>query len=83
MGHYGVCLHKLRINALAAVAALAMLGISCARVPPPPYPLAFTLDAAAPRLLEASHEITVPVGLSNSGSRAWDPARIHLSYHWL
>ena len=83
MGHYGVCLHKLRINAVVAAAALAVLGISCARVPPPPYPLAFTLGAAAPRLLETSQEIAVPVALSNSGSRAWDPARFHLSYHWL
>src|SRR6185369_13178355 len=25
----------------------------------------------------------VPVTLSNTGPGAWDPSRIHLSYHWL
>ena len=67
----------------AFVALLAALTLSCARVPPPPYPLAFSLDAASPRLLETSQEVAVPVRLVNSGGRAWDPARIHLSYHWL
>ena len=61
----------------------AALSVSCARVPPPPYALAFSLDAASPRLLGASQEVAVPVSLINSGGRAWDPARIHLSYHWL
>ena len=56
---------------------------ACRSVPPPPYPLAFSLDAASPRLLEISQEVAVPVTLRNSGGRAWDPARIHLSYHWL
>ncbi len=67
----------------ATVAALAVLTVSCAGVPPPPYPLRFAIDAPSPRLLETSQEITVPVALSNSGDRAWDPARLHLAYHWL
>jgi phosphoglycerol transferase MdoB-like AlkP superfamily enzyme len=67
-----------------AVAALLILAsASCARVPPPPYPLAFSADVAPPRLMETSQEIAVPITLVNSGERAWDPARIHLSYHWL
>ena len=68
-----------------ALAALAALGSRPHAAPcrPPPYPLAFSLDAASPRLLETSQEIAVPVTLGNSGVRAWDPARIHLSYHWL
>jgi lipoteichoic acid synthase len=45
--------------------------------------LAFSLGATSPRLLVTSQEIAVPVILANSGGRAWDPARIHLSYHWL
>src|SRR3954467_15936583 len=69
----------------AAGAALAVLGFTaaCGPVPSPPYPLAFTLDVASPRLLETSQEVSLPVTLVNSGGSAWDPARIHLSYHWL
>src|SRR5947209_18070349 len=55
----------------------------CARVPPPPYPLAFAIDAASPRLLVMSQEVAVPATLITSGTRAWDPSRLHLSYHWL
>ncbi len=65
------------------ILSLAALGISCARVPPPPYPLAFAIDAASPRLLVTSEEVAVPATLINTGNRAWDPSRIHLSYHWL
>jgi lipoteichoic acid synthase len=72
-----------RAATVAVVAVLAALGVSCARVPPPPYPLAFSLDVPSPRLLETSQEVTAPVTLANSGERAWDPARVHLSYHWL
>jgi lipoteichoic acid synthase len=67
----------------AALAALLMLAsVSCARVPPP-YPLAFAIDAASPRVLVTSQEVAVPATVINAGSRAWDPARMHLSYHWL
>ena len=63
---------------------VALLGTAaCRAVPPPPYPLACSVSAASPRLLETSEEIAVPVTLGNSGGRAWDPARVHLSYHWL
>ena len=71
-----------RLAASAAFAALLFAG-ACGPAPPPPYHLAFSLDAASPRLLETSQEIAVPVALGNTGDRAWDPARIHLSYHWL
>jgi lipoteichoic acid synthase len=59
------------------------LSTGCAPVPPPPYPLAFSLDVRVPRLLQTSREITVPMTVTNSGQRAWDPARVNLSYHWL
>ncbi len=72
-----------RVAAISAVAAAVALGVSCARVPPPPYPLAFSIDAPSPRLLETSQEVAVPLTIANSGGRAWDPARVHLSYHWL
>ena len=70
-------------RAVALIALAAALTVSCARVPPPPYPLAFWLDVASPRLLVTSQEVAVPVTVGNSGGRAWDPARMHLSYHWL
>jgi phosphoglycerol transferase MdoB-like AlkP superfamily enzyme len=64
-------------------AALACLSAGCARIPSPPYPLAFTVTVSSPRLLETSRESTVKLLVSNAGQRAWDPARIHVSYHWL
>src|SRR5258707_14101047 len=58
--------------------------MSCARVPPsPPYPLNFSIEGRSPRVLEVSHEIALPVTVANAGVRAWDPARIHVSYPWL
>jgi len=65
------------------VAAACLLIAGCRTIPPPPYPLAFGLEVRSPRLLESSSEIAVPVALVNTGSRAWDPAAMHLSYHWL
>src|SRR4051812_41969560 len=56
---------------------------ACARVPPPPYALRFDLSVSSPRLLETAQEIEVPVTALNTGARAWDPGRFHLSYHWL
>jgi lipoteichoic acid synthase len=45
--------------------------------------LSFALDVRGPRLLQASQEITVPLTVTNNGQRAWDPARVNVSYHWL
>jgi phosphoglycerol transferase MdoB-like AlkP superfamily enzyme len=64
-------------------AALACMSAGCAPIPPPPYPLAFAITVSSPRLLETSRETTVKLLVSNAGQRAWDPARIHVSYHWL
>ena len=36
-----------------------------------------------PRLVEASREVTVPLSIVNTGTRTWDPSRVHVSYHWL
>ena len=55
----------------------------CARVPPPPYRLAFALDGRTPRLLQTSQEISIPLAVRNTGSGAWNATRVHLSYHWL
>jgi phosphoglycerol transferase MdoB-like AlkP superfamily enzyme len=55
----------------------------CARVPPPPYPLNFAASGNAPRVLQTSQEVPVPIAVTNTGQRTWDPARMHLSYHWL
>ena len=63
--------------------AVCALGSACARTPSPPYPLNASFDVAPPRLLVSGSEIVLPLTVANTGSRAWDPARIHLSYHWL
>ena len=69
---------------LFLVSASALL-VSCARALPPrtSYPLAFSIDVRAPRVLAASQEIAVPVTVANTGVRAWDATRVHVSYHWL
>jgi lipoteichoic acid synthase len=71
-----------RFTTCAALVALVS-GTACRSVPPPPYPLAFSLTVVSPRLLDMSQEVAVPVTIGNSGGRAWDPVRVHLSYHWL
>lgn len=65
------------------LAMLLALSAACQRLLPPPYSLSFSLEASSPRLLEASQGVSVPVIVGNDGLRAWDPARVHLSYHWL
>ena len=64
--------------------ALGLAG-ACRRPPvhPSPYSYAFAFEGHAPRLLHSSREIAVPLTIKNAGTRAWDPARVHLSYHWL
>ena len=34
-------------------------------------------------MLTSSDEITVPLTVRNTGQHAWDPASVHVSYHWL
>jgi phosphoglycerol transferase MdoB-like AlkP superfamily enzyme len=74
--------HLIRFRALA-VLGLALFVSGCGVVPGPPYPLRFSIDVASPRLLTSGGEIAVQAAVVNTGDRAWDPARIHLSYHWL
>jgi phosphoglycerol transferase MdoB-like AlkP superfamily enzyme len=52
-------------------------------LPGPPYARAFSFDGRTPRLLHSSQEIAVPLTITNTGAAAWDPARVHVSYHWL
>src|SRR5205823_6176793 len=47
------------------------------------YALAFALDGRAPRVIVTSEELAVPLVVANTGTRAWDAASIHLSYHWV
>ena len=70
-------------GAAPVVLVACALAVGCTHVPSPPYERAFALDVRSPRLLETSREITVPLSVTNRGQRAWDPARIHVSYHWL
>ena len=38
---------------------------------------------SSPRFLRAAEEIGVPLAVTNSGTAAWNPERVHVSYHWL
>jgi lipoteichoic acid synthase len=76
-------LRNLRLILTAALAVAAIATAGCRRLPPPPYERAFTLQGAAPRVLQAADEVSVPLTVVNSGRQAWDPSRVHLSYHWL
>lgn len=67
----------------AALLVALLTAFGCGRSPSPPYPLNFSISGAAPRTIVQSRESSVPVTLINTGQRPWDPARIHLSYHWL
>ena len=69
---------------LAPVVLLfAASGGACARSVPASYTRAFTLDGRTPRALVASRETTVPLVVSNRGTQVWNPAVVHVSYHWL
>ena len=72
-----------RFGAAFALVVFAAVTVSCGRAPAPPYPLAFSIQVSSPRALESSREIAIPIAVTNTGQRAWDPARVHLSYHWL
>jgi phosphoglycerol transferase MdoB-like AlkP superfamily enzyme len=73
----------LRHRLVIVLAAIGLTAAACASRVRPPYPLAFIAAVHSPRLLETARETAVPVVLTNAGQRAWDPDRIHLSYHWL
>ena len=47
------------------------------------YSRAFNLDGRAPRVLAISQETTVPLVVSNTGTQPWNPAAVHVSYHWV
>lgn len=72
-----------RFACAAVFAAVTLAAAGCTSVSPPPYQLAFTLSGQTPRILHAQQEITVPLTITNSGLRAWDPEHVHVSYHWL
>jgi lipoteichoic acid synthase len=41
------------------------------------------MAGSSPRVLVSAEEVAVPVTLTNAGLESWDPASVHLSYHWL
>jgi phosphoglycerol transferase MdoB-like AlkP superfamily enzyme len=57
--------------------------VACQLPPGSPYQRAFALEGGSPRALTSGKEITIHLTLVNTGRQAWDPARVHLSYHWL
>jgi phosphoglycerol transferase MdoB-like AlkP superfamily enzyme len=67
----------------SALVLVCLVSASCARAPAPPYQLNLAVDGSTPRFFESSRESIVPLTITNTGSRAWDPARVHFSYHWL
>jgi phosphoglycerol transferase MdoB-like AlkP superfamily enzyme len=60
-----------------------MLAAGCRGALNPPFERFASVQGRSPRLLSAAEETTVPLTLTNSGTGAWDPDRVHLSYHWL
>ncbi len=63
---------------------MALLGsAACSRAVSARYALAFSLSGSQPRLLEPFEQTSIPVVVTNTGQQAWDPARVHVSYHWL
>jgi phosphoglycerol transferase MdoB-like AlkP superfamily enzyme len=73
-----------RLTPLVALAVLAgASAASCRRVAASSSSPGFDLEGSGPRILETSREIAVPLTLTNIGRLAWDPSRVHLSYHWL
>jgi phosphoglycerol transferase MdoB-like AlkP superfamily enzyme len=65
------------------LASVLALSVCCGGGPTPPYTQAFTFSGRIPRLLWTAEETIVPLNISNTGSHAWDPTRVHVSYHWL
>src|SRR5437868_5136418 len=72
-----------RLLASVIVLLAAISGGACARSSLASYTRAFTLDSRTPRVLVTAREATVPLVISNTGSQAWNPATVHVSYHWL
>ena len=60
-----------------------LLFASAAWLAASPERRSFAVDGHSPRLLHSAQEITVPLTITNAGGAAWDPARVHVSYHWL
>ena len=57
--------------------------VGCRPVTGPPSDRSFSLQGSSPRIVHAAREVSVPLTLTNTGARAWNPGRVHLSYHWL
>jgi phosphoglycerol transferase MdoB-like AlkP superfamily enzyme len=63
--------------------ALAVVAGGCRQAPRPPFVRAFSLGIKPPRLLRAGDETFLPLVVTNTGTDAWRPERVHVSYHWL
>ncbi|HEX4346426.1 MAG TPA: sulfatase-like hydrolase/transferase, partial [Vicinamibacterales bacterium] len=68
---------------LTAVAGLAACAGGCGEPLRPPFAQSVSFQVSSPRLLRAGEEIGVPLVVTNNGLRAWNPERVHVSYHWL
>ena len=54
----------------------------CRLQSPSPGARAFSIDGRSPRILRVDEESTFPQTITNDGTLAWNPASVHLSYHW-
>jgi lipoteichoic acid synthase len=72
-----------RVAALVAAFGIAACAGSGGSQRTRPTAGAFDLEGRAPRFLIASQEIVVPLVVANQGTQPWNPATIHVSYHWL
>lgn len=60
-----------------------MCASGCRNALRPPFERSASFDVRSPRLLRAREEVGVPLTVTNSGTGAWNPERVHVSYHWL
>jgi lipoteichoic acid synthase len=72
-----------RFVPLAFLVALAIAAAGCREEPRAPFARSFAIQVRSPRVLRAGEETVVPIAVANTGAAAWNPERIHISYHWL
>jgi phosphoglycerol transferase MdoB-like AlkP superfamily enzyme len=72
-----------RFISLGFLVAIIVAAGGCREALRPPFERAFSLQIHSPRILLAGQETTVPLVAVNTGTRTWDPANVHVSYHWL
>jgi lipoteichoic acid synthase len=73
----------LRRSAFLAPLIFAAAAVGCRPVAGPPPDRSFSLQGSSPWIAHSAREVSVPLTVTNTGARAWNPGLVHLSYHWL